>query len=168
MQVLFPERWVRIVSHLRHCAGLRKVKVAPVVDRSIPIGRKISDDESVVDAVHRFNTLMVRDGIDPQVAHAAFLARSTSMQSPYRPTSKERARRGRVVARARFAGCCRKRKGRPARRPLFQLSAWFSLAPRAGFEPATNRLTAGCSTTELPGTIAFGSVAAITNASPLA
>jgi hypothetical protein len=25
------------------------------------------------------------------------------------------------------------------------------LAPRAGFEPATNRLTAGCSTTELPG-----------------
>src|SRR5262245_43721286 len=24
------------------------------------------------------------------------------------------------------------------------------LAPRAGFEPATNRLTAGCSTTELP------------------
>jgi hypothetical protein len=26
------------------------------------------------------------------------------------------------------------------------------LAPRAGFEPATNRLTAGCSTAELPGT----------------
>src|SRR4051794_10261122 len=26
-----------------------------------------------------------------------------------------------------------------------------SLAPRAGFEPATNRLTAGCSTAELPG-----------------
>ena len=26
-----------------------------------------------------------------------------------------------------------------------------SVAPRAGFEPATNRLTAGCSTTELPG-----------------
>ncbi len=25
------------------------------------------------------------------------------------------------------------------------------LAPRAGFEPATNRLTAGCSTAELPG-----------------
>src|SRR5262245_18919340 len=25
-----------------------------------------------------------------------------------------------------------------------------SLAPRAGFEPATNRLTAGCSTAELP------------------
>src|SRR5690242_2416210 len=25
------------------------------------------------------------------------------------------------------------------------------LAPGAGFEPATNRLTAGCSTTELPG-----------------
>ena len=27
----------------------------------------------------------------------------------------------------------------------------FLLAPRAGFEPATNRLTAGCSTAELPG-----------------
>ena len=27
----------------------------------------------------------------------------------------------------------------------------MKLAPRAGFEPATNRLTAGCSTTELPG-----------------
>src|SRR5271170_5407683 len=26
-----------------------------------------------------------------------------------------------------------------------------NLAPRAGFEPATNRLTAGCSTAELPG-----------------
>ena len=25
-----------------------------------------------------------------------------------------------------------------------------AMAPRAGFEPATNRLTAGCSTTELP------------------
>ncbi len=25
------------------------------------------------------------------------------------------------------------------------------MAPRAGFEPATNRLTAGCSTAELPG-----------------
>src|SRR5947199_4578696 len=29
-----------------------------------------------------------------------------------------------------------------------------SVAPRAGFEPATNRLTAGCSTAELPGTMA--------------
>ena len=29
--------------------------------------------------------------------------------------------------------------------------ALILLAPRAGFEPATNRLTAGCSTTELPG-----------------
>src|ERR1700681_1963942 len=28
------------------------------------------------------------------------------------------------------------------------------VAPRAGFEPATNRLTAGCSTAELPGTMA--------------
>lgn len=30
-----------------------------------------------------------------------------------------------------------------------------NLAPRAGFEPATNRLTAGCSTTELPGNSAL-------------
>jgi hypothetical protein len=28
----------------------------------------------------------------------------------------------------------------------------MQVAPRAGFEPATNRLTAGCSTAELPGT----------------
>jgi hypothetical protein len=28
----------------------------------------------------------------------------------------------------------------------------LAVAPRAGFEPATNRLTAGCSTAELPGT----------------
>jgi hypothetical protein len=27
----------------------------------------------------------------------------------------------------------------------------FHVAPRAGFEPATQRLTAACSTTELPG-----------------
>lgn len=32
-----------------------------------------------------------------------------------------------------------------------QLKCLKMLAPRAGFEPATNRLTAGCSTTELPG-----------------
>jgi hypothetical protein len=33
------------------------------------------------------------------------------------------------------------------------LDQWriWQVAPRAGFEPATNRLTAGCSTTELPG-----------------
>src|SRR6516225_3839976 len=30
------------------------------------------------------------------------------------------------------------------------------VAPRAGFEPATNRLTAGCSTAELPGTNGSG------------
>ena len=30
-------------------------------------------------------------------------------------------------------------------------TAKFRVAPRAGFEPATNRLTAGCSTAELPG-----------------
>ena len=30
------------------------------------------------------------------------------------------------------------------------------VAPRAGFEPATNRLTAGCSTAELPGNSLLG------------
>lgn len=44
--------------------------------------------------------------------------------------------------------------------PSLQESTWKTnklflikkeLAPRAGFEPATNRLTAGCSTAELPG-----------------
>src|SRR3546814_6992440 len=33
------------------------------------------------------------------------------------------------------------------------------MAPRAGFEPATNRLTAGCSTAELPGSSPFRSLA---------
>src|SRR5215468_11180134 len=41
------------------------------------------------------------------------------------------------ISRSYGIVCERLRKGR--------------LAPRAGFEPATNRLTAGCSTTELPG-----------------
>ena len=34
------------------------------------------------------------------------------------------------------------------------------MAPRAGFEPATNRLTAGCSTAELPGNSLLGVVRA--------
>ena len=37
------------------------------------------------------------------------------------------------------------------------------LAPRAGFEPATNRLTAGCSTAELPGKSLLGVVEAAYN-----
>ena len=31
------------------------------------------------------------------------------------------------------------------------------MAPRAGVEPATSRLTAGCSTTELPGNVIVAS-----------
>src|SRR5262249_9361787 len=50
----------------------------------------------------------------------------------------------------------------------FRLSLWFNLAPRAGFEPATNRLTAGCSTTELPGNRPKQPVTAITKAPRLA
>ena len=34
---------------------------------------------------------------------------------------------------------------------LERAAVWRIMAPRAGIEPATNRLTAGCSTTELPG-----------------
>jgi hypothetical protein len=40
---------------------------------------------------------------------------------------------------------------RVAKRTLVTGTDRQGLAPRAGFEPATNRLTAGCSTTELPG-----------------
>ena len=47
-------------------------------------------------------------------------------------------------------------RGRPAPRKSLIL-----LAPRAGFEPATNRLTAGCSTTELPGKIAAARASAV-------
>lgn len=49
--------------------------------------------------------------------------------------------------------------GRESGEGLFRFEAYLAetstytseVAPRAGFEPATNRLTAGCSTTELPG-----------------
>jgi hypothetical protein len=34
-------------------------------------------------------------------------------------------------------------------------SCFGKVAPRAGFEPATDRLTVDCSTTELPGNIAM-------------
>ena len=42
---------------------------------------------------------------------------------------------------------------------MHQLKVLRALAPRAGFEPATNRLTAGCSTAELPGTMATRALA---------
>jgi hypothetical protein len=48
-------------------------------------------------------------------------------------------------------GVAKQQKSRPIWTASLSLSVWFYLAPRAGFEPATNRLTAGCSTTELPG-----------------
>jgi hypothetical protein len=54
----------------------------------------------------------------------------------------------------KFADCCHR-----CCQTAFSESPWgrcrlsirLNLAPRAGFEPATNRLTAGCSTAELPG-----------------
>ena len=54
------------------------------------------------------------------------------------------------------AGCDQADQLWPDRKSLFGLgrdhrNGWKNLAPRAGFEPATNRLTAGCSTAELPG-----------------
>src|SRR5690349_11461477 len=36
-------------------------------------------------------------------------------------------------------------------KPMLDQRPIWHVAPRAGFEPATNRLTAGCSTAELPG-----------------
>ena len=45
----------------------------------------------------------------------------------------------------RLSGLTKRRKKRDRSGTKLQV------APRAGFEPATNRLTAGCSTTELPG-----------------
>ena len=39
----------------------------------------------------------------------------------------------------------------------------LAMAPRAGFEPATNRLTAGCSTAELPGKSLLGAMKAAYN-----
>ena len=39
---------------------------------------------------------------------------------------------------------------------LYVAKSLIYLAPRAGFEPATNRLTAGCSTAELPGNSLLG------------
>ena len=57
------------------------------------------------------------------------------------------------------ANCCRRRSAATIHRTLqysrYSIKSLILLAPRAGFEPATNRLTAGCSTTELPGNIAI-------------
>ena len=44
---------------------------------------------------------------------------------------------------------------RAMRKNGFSFKCLKQMAPRAGFEPATNRLTAGCSTAELPGSSAF-------------
>ena len=43
---------------------------------------------------------------------------------------------------------------------LYVAKSLIYLAPRAGFEPATNRLTAGCSTAELPGNSLLGAMKA--------
>src|SRR5713226_10012266 len=63
-----------------------------------------------------------------------------------------------VAIWSKSARCCQPRCQnqfldfcRPRNTPLKYL---IYLAPRAGFEPATNRLTAGCSTAELPGNAA--------------
>ena len=55
----------------------------------------------------------------------------------------------------RLGNCCQycRQIGflRPNSSRHFSPNHLVGVAPRAGFEPATNRLTAGCSTTELPG-----------------
>jgi hypothetical protein len=51
-------------------------------------------------------------------------------------------------------------KGKANLSPMSPGWTRMKVAPRAGFEPATNRLTAGCSTTELPGNAAGASAMA--------
>ena len=73
------------------------------------------------------------------IGHPAQRAQGLAEIGRHFPEMLERARlleRGAAPAAARPEG------GRPDSEEV---------APRAGFEPATNRLTAGCSTTELPG-----------------
>jgi hypothetical protein len=58
-------------------------------------------------------------------------------------------------AKMKFARCCPDCRSKRSRGFFSEKDCRAkylkNLAPRAGFEPATNRLTAGCSTTELPG-----------------
>ncbi len=77
----------------------------------------------------------------------------------------------------RVSGCFkrgqRRRNGTPVgpqtQKQKYRVSAAFAkslisleeMAPRAGFEPATNRLTAGCSTAELPGIKCITSVLSV-------
>ncbi len=55
------------------------------------------------------------------------------------------------------------RKAGSTREPALSCSAWMltNLAPRAGFEPATCRLTVECSTAELPGNTAGRGVSGV-------
>src|SRR3954466_8593456 len=54
----------------------------------------------------------------------------------------------------------RSKASSPASSPLyFQWLFGGELAPRVGFEPTTSRLTAGCSTTELPRIVVRGHIA---------
>jgi hypothetical protein len=90
--------------------------------------------------------------------------RSTFLRSAKTPQRGWITSRGRFIARASTVRTPSVPPtvfvvGQPAANTLIYL------APRAGFEPATNRLTAGCSTAELPGNMGNGVAGArITNA----
>src|SRR5262249_8742389 len=80
--------------------------------------------------------------------------RGREVRSSYWPQSWPSKSRGRNTTPARQCVCRHSADtdgSEPGRRRFKNwASAWFCLAPRAGFEPATIRLTVGCSTAELP------------------
>ena len=81
---------------------------------------------------------------------AAITRHARSRATPIRLTAKNRARsdgKGETGT-----SCIKLTRGLTQIGKVLEKSAGGSeVAPRAGFEPATNRLTAGCSTAELPG-----------------
>ena len=69
-------------------------------------------------------------------------------KDPERPREDEP--KGLAIHLLRESGMGGKLVGKSAKGSNY-IAISMILAPRAGFEPATNRLTAGCSTAELPG-----------------
>ena len=71
---------------------------------------------------------------------------------PCKNRSRRRKRRveGRPNSVRCCPDCCPEGLLKSVRKAGFALNLLILLAPRAGFEPATDRLTADCSTTELP------------------
>src|SRR5215470_5625830 len=72
-----------------------------------------------------------------------------------KPVRRAARPNGCVGARVRETACIDDSRGQGADRPTV-LTPCFGLAPGEGFEPPAKRLTAACSTTELPGIRAAG------------